>query len=98
MKRNRGFISFEKFKRIYDQVGPPYLNLTGYTDSFLNKDIFKMMKYAKRKGSFVKMDTNASIMDEERIQNTVASGIDAISISIDGSNQKIYGKIRVGGS
>ena len=97
MKRPRGFITFKKFKYIYDQIKPPYLNLTGYTDSFLNKDIFKMIKYGKANGSFVKMDTNAMIMTPETSSNLLYSGVDEISISIDGSTQKIYGDICVNG-
>ena len=97
MKRKRGFLTFEKFKIIYDQINPPYCNLTGYTESFLNKDIFKMIKYAKSKGSFVKMDSNATIMNKKIIRQIIDSGLDSISISIDGATQKTYGKIRVGG-
>lgn len=97
MDRPRGFITFEKFKEIYDQIKPPYLNLTGYTDSFLNKDIFKMIKYGKANGSFVKMDTNAMIMTPIISKKLIDSGVDEISISIDGSTQKVYGPICVNG-
>ena len=97
MKRPKGFITFDNFKKIYDQVEPPYLNLTGYTDSFLNKDIFKMIKYGKENGSFVKLDTNAMIMTPEMSRELILSKADEISISIDGSTQKIYGDICVGG-
>lgn len=98
MDRPKGFITFEKFKEIYDQVKPPYLNLTGYTDSFLNGDIFKMIKYGKSNGSFVKLDTNAMIMTPEISNKLLMSGADEISISIDGSNQKIYGDICINGN
>jgi len=97
MKRKKGFLSFEKFKLIYDQIKPPYLNLTGYTESFLNKDIFKMIKYGKDNGSFIKLDSNATILNDEIISNIVDSGADAISISVDGSTKKIYENIRKGG-
>jgi len=98
MDRPRGFITFENFKKVYDQVKPPYLNLTGYTDSFLNKDLFKMIKYGKDNGSFVKLDTNAMLMTADVAEDLLLSGADEISISIDGSTQKIYGDIRVGGN
>lgn len=97
LDRPRGFITFENFKHIYDQINPPYLNLTGYTDSFMNKDIFKMIKYGKAHGSYVKLDTNAMIMTPEMSNKLLMSGADEISISIDGSTQKIYGDICVGG-
>jgi len=97
MKRTRGFMSFDNFKKIYDQVKPPYLNLTGYTDSFLNKDIFKMIKYGKANGSFVKLDTNAMLMTYEVSNRLLESGADEISISVDGSTQNIYGDICING-
>ncbi len=97
MKRKRGFLNFKNFKKIYDQVKPPYCNLSGYTESFLNKDIFKMIKYAKSQGSFVKLDSNATIMNKQIIENIIESDLDSISISIDGSTQKTYGKVRRGG-
>lgn len=97
MKRKKGFLNFERFKKIYDQINPPYLNLTGYTESFLNKDIFKMIEYGKKKGSFIKLDSNATTLNEDLISKIVSSGANAISISVDGSSEKIYGKIRKGG-
>lgn len=97
MKRKKGFITFKKFKYIYDQVKPPYLNLTGYTDSFLNKDIFKMIEYGKANGSFVKLDTNAMLMTSRASKKLIESIADEISISVDGSTQKVYGDIRVNG-
>ena len=97
MKRKKGFLTFENFKKIFDQINPPYLNLTGYTESFLNKDIFKMIDYGKKKGSFIKLDSNATILTKEIISNIINSGAHAISISVDGSNEKIYGNIRKGG-
>ncbi len=97
MDRPKGFITFEKFKEIYDQVKPPYLNLTGYTDSFLNGDIFKMINYAKKNGSFIKIDSNAMIMTPNISNQLLHSGADEISISIDGSNQKVYGDICING-
>lgn len=97
MNRTRGFISFEKFKEIYDQIKPPYLNLTGYTDSFMNMDIFKMIKYGKDNGSYVKLDTNAMIMNSKVAEDLILSGADEISISIDGSIPEIYEEICVNG-
>lgn len=97
LDRPMGFMTFVKFKHIYDQILPPYLNLTGYTESFLNPDIFKMIKYAKKNGSFVRIDTNASIMSSDISKQLIESGADSISISVDGSTPIIYEKICVGG-
>ena len=96
LKRKQGFLKFEKFKFIYDQVKPAYLNLTGIGETFLNKDLFKIVKYAKEKRAMVKLDSNGTLLDEETINNILKTGIDIISISIDGVDKESYEKIRVG--
>ena len=96
MKRNKGFLSFEKFKYAFDSVMPCYLNLTGIGEPLLNKDIFNMIKYAKKKKSFVKMDSNAVLLNEEVIKNLLNSKLDIISISIDSAKKETYESIRKG--
>ncbi|MBU2633720.1 MAG: radical SAM protein [Nanoarchaeota archaeon] len=96
MKRKKGFLSFEKFKYAFDSVKPCYLNLTGIGEPLLNKDIFNMVKYAKNRKSFVKMDSNAVLLDKETIKNLLNSKIDIISISIDSVKKEIYETIRKG--
>lgn len=98
MHKQRGFMSFSEFKTIYDKINPFYLNMTGYTDPFLNKDIFKMIEYAKNKGSYVRLDSNAMLLNEKMAIKLIKSKADYLGISIDGSTQKIYGKIRKGGN
>ena len=41
--------------------------------------------------------TNAHYLDRENAEKTVASGLDRLIISIDGTTQETYGKYRVGG-
>lgn len=96
MKRKRGFMTFEQFRKIYDVLHPPFLNLTGYGESFLNKDIFKMVSYAKRHGSFVKFDSNGTLLTSAAIDQVFKSKLDLISFSLDGVTKKTYEKIRVG--
>ena len=57
-----------------------------------------MINYATKKGSFVSMDSNATIMNKQIIKKLLETDLDSLSISIDGANQKIYGKIRKGGN
>ena len=45
MKRRKGFLSFENFKKIIDEIGDYiyYLTLTNYGEPFLNKNILKII-------------------------------------------------------
>lgn len=96
MKREKGFLKFGVFKKIFDEVRPPYLNLTGIGEPLMNPDIFKIIKYAEDKGTYVKLDTNATLLNEENINKLLNTRIDIISISLDGMDKKTYEKIRVG--
>jgi len=96
MKRKKGNLKFSTFKKIYDEVRPPYLNLSGYGEPLINPDLFKIIKYARQKGSFIKVDTNGMLLTDESIKGLLNSGIDIISNSIDGMDKKTYEKIRKG--
>lgn len=96
MTRPRGFMSFTQFKEIYDVLQTPFLNLTGYGESFLNKEIFKMVSYAKSEGAFVKFDSNGTLLTPQNIKKVLVSGLDLLSFSVDGATKKTYEKIRQG--
>ncbi|HRZ85765.1 MAG TPA: radical SAM protein [Candidatus Paceibacterota bacterium] len=96
LKRKQGFLTFDNFKNVFDQIKPAYLNLTGIGEPFLNKELFKIVEYAKKEGTMVKLDTNATLLTQENIEKILKTGIDYISISIDGVDKKSYEKIRIG--
>jgi len=95
MKRKRGLLSLDNFKYIYDQVVPPYLDLTGFGEPFMNRDIFEMIRYAKARGSIVKINTNGTVLDNEIRKGIISSGLDFLAISIDSPRKQDYEKIRV---
>jgi len=97
LKRKKGYIKFKKFKQVFDQVKPAYLNLTGIGEPFMNPDLFKIVNYAKKKKAMIKIDTNGTLLDDEKIKKILDTKIDIISTSIDGVNKKSYEKIRIGG-
>lgn len=96
LKRKQGYLKFENFKYVFDQIKPAYLNLTGIGEPFLNPDIFKIVTYAKKKRAIVKFDTNATLLNSEKINKILATKIDVLSISIDGVDKKSYENIRIG--
>lgn len=96
LKRERGVLSFENFKKIFDEINPPYLNLTGLGEPILNPDIFRIIRYARMKGALVKLDTNATLLNEEKIKMLIESEPTFISVSIDGVTKKSYEAIRKG--
>jgi radical SAM protein with 4Fe4S-binding SPASM domain len=96
LKRKQGILKFSNFKQVYDEISPSYLNLTGIGEPLLNPDLFKIIKYARDKGTIVKLDTNATLLDKKNIKKLLLSKPSIISVSIDGSDKRTYEKIRRG--
>ncbi|WP_417383340.1 SPASM domain-containing protein [Gimesia sp.] len=99
---NLGTMSFNVFKEILDQfnylMGSHHVQtgllLTGLGEPFLNKDIFRMIEYAKEKGiSYVHTISNGTVLNNEAI---IQSGLDHISFSMDGATKETFESIRVG--
>jgi len=99
LNRPKGSMGFEKFKQIVDEIKPYTTEMlfAGYGEPFLNKDIFRMTKYAADSGITVSVFTNALMVDKiEKIHNLLKSGITDLTVSIDGTTQETYEKYRVG--
>ena len=96
--RKKGHIKFDDFKIIADKIKPfcKYLYLHLWGEPMLNKDIFKMIKYAS---TFTRtnISTNGNSLSEEKAKRLIASGVTSIIVSIDGVTQEVYQKYRVGG-
>jgi MoaA/NifB/PqqE/SkfB family radical SAM enzyme len=94
MKRKKEMMDFEMFKKIIDQFSwLEYILLQNWGEPLLQPKIFDMIKYAKDRGIKVFMYTNGTLLTSEKIKQLIDSGIDGITISIDGYG-KTYEKIR----
>jgi MoaA/NifB/PqqE/SkfB family radical SAM enzyme len=92
-------MKIDEFKRIMNMVGR-YLyqvEIYHYGEPLLNPDIYRMIEHAKTYGVYTRISTNANVLDEERAEKLVASGLDYLTLSIDGASQESYSKYRVGG-
>lgn len=98
--RKKRDMSLREFTYIIDHGTSVIKNvaLYNYGEPLLNKDLWKMIFYAKKKGvRSVKVSTNGILLGRAAIQRLLASGLDKISISVDGITDRTYGKFRVGG-
>ena len=97
--RTKSSMSLEHFKKFLDRVGPCviHMDMMNWGESLLNKNLPDMIAHAKRYGIEVKLDANFNDVSEETIESLILSGLDVLSISIDGISQETYGKYRVGG-
>ena len=92
----KGYMSFELFQRIIDQVSP-FLNevyLFHRGESLLNPNLPDMVTYAKSKGMVTKLNTNVTMLNEKRAKALLEAGIDLVSFSVDGYTKDVYEQIR----
>ena len=86
-------MDFEALKKIYDEIKPSNINLSGLGEPLLNPDIFKMIRYCKENGSIVNFPTNLNV-PEEIIEKLVDAGPQQIKISIDAATAETYRIVR----
>jgi MoaA/NifB/PqqE/SkfB family radical SAM enzyme len=99
MKRGRGVMSPELFRKIIDEASDLNIlsiKLAGLGEPLLDKDIADKIAYAKQKKLSVKMFTNGMLLNRQKAQQLVESGVDEIFISIDGGSQAVQERLRKG--
>ncbi len=87
MTRPEGFMSFELFKKVIDDTpGLEHLCMHNWGEPLLNKDIFRMLDYARASGvRHIVMNTNGTLLTSGMIDKILASPLSIIRFSIDGS-------------
>lgn len=86
-------MAFEQFKKIYDEIHPVKINVSGLGEPFLNPDVFKIICYARQGGSAVNCATNLTLVGD-KIEEIVDSGIGQLKVSVDAATRETFLKIR----
>jgi MoaA/NifB/PqqE/SkfB family radical SAM enzyme len=94
-------MDFGLFRKVIDEVAGKTLVLSfGHLgEPILNRDLAKMVRYAKDKNvnSFVTTNFSVKITDEQ-MEAIIRSGLKIISIPLDGFTQEIYATTRINGN
>jgi radical SAM protein with 4Fe4S-binding SPASM domain len=93
-------MTLDTFAAVLDQIAPHAAKLTFYmaAEPMMNRQLFDMVQLAnERANAFTSFSTNFTLMRRELLPKLFASGLDWISISIDGYRQETYEKYRVRG-
>lgn len=93
-------MELDDFKRILDHYARWLIDLElyGWGEPFLNRNIFEMIAYAKAKNLFVRTSSNFNKLQPGDHERIVESGLDQINASLDGVTQETYEQYRVGAS
>jgi len=89
----KGMLTFENAKKIIDRFPALLLlSLSLWGEPFLNKEIFQIIKYARRRKIDVFIQSNFSLpqFNEQMAQNIIDSDLSELWLSIDGASQETY--------
>lgn len=88
-------MSLEEFQGIVDTIRPRKITLSGYGEPLLNRELPRMIAYAKSRGAAVNTTSNLTLLrTEERAIELIRSDLDLINISIDAASPETYNAVR----
>jgi MoaA/NifB/PqqE/SkfB family radical SAM enzyme len=88
-------MSWDLFARIVDQI--PNLQravLHGVGEPMLVKNLPKMVRYLKDRGTYVLFNTNGTVLNEKNGRALIEAGLDELRVSLDAANAKSFRAIR----
>lgn len=91
-----GELSTEECRRVMEEVSTlskPVIILTG-GEPLLRSDLFELARYGSGKGFRMVMATNGTLITEETARKIKASGIQRISVSLDGDSSETHDAFR----
>ena len=101
-KRSTGYMGHMKldtFKLLIDQAegNIEFISLASRGEPLLCPDFEKMILYTKNKFYNLKINTNASLLDEKMSYAILESGVKTLVFSADAADSTLYSKLRVNG-
>src|SRR5260370_73943 len=88
-------MSWELFPSIVDQI--PNLQravLHGVGEPMLVRNLARMVRYLKDRGTYVLFNTNGTLLNERNGRALIEAGLDELRVSLDASNAKSFLAIR----
>ena len=101
-KRSNGFMghmTLDTFKKIIDQAegNIEFISIASRGEPLMCPEIDKMLEYTVGKFLNLKINTNASVLNEEKSHAILKSGIKTVVFSADAADDELYSQLRVNG-
>jgi pyruvate-formate lyase-activating enzyme len=96
MKRKRGFIEWNLYKAIVDEMAG-HVKMTTlhiWGEPLLHPKLPEMIAYAHQKGMRTEISTNATLLNEGLSREILKAGLGAIYMCLDGATAETYESIR----
>lgn len=88
-------MSWELFTSIVDQLpGLPRAVLHGVGEPMLVKDLPRMVRYLKDRGTYVLFNTNGTVLNNKNGRALIDAGLDELRVSLDASTPESYERVR----
>ncbi|MDA2932773.1 radical SAM protein [Acidobacteria bacterium AH-259-D05] len=94
-----GMMDLDLCKRIIDQAQGKCeaITLVSRGEPLMNRQIEDMLAYASGKFLGLKINTNASFLDERKCHAILRAGVNTLVFSADAAAEPLYSQLRVGG-
>tara|TARA_Y100001970_G_C14182543_1_gene830650 strand:+ start:73 stop:1230 length:1158 start_codon:yes stop_codon:yes gene_type:complete len=94
-----GHMTLDTFKKIVDQAegNIEFISLASRGEPLLCPDFIKMLDYTRDKFFNLKINTNASLLDDNMSHAILKSGVKTLVFSADAADSTLYSKLRVNG-
>jgi radical SAM protein with 4Fe4S-binding SPASM domain len=90
------FMTWDTFTSLIDQLpGLTELQLQGLGEPMMHPRFFDMIAYAARKRIHVGTNSNMTLLNPQRAERCVTSGLAELNISLDGATAETFERIRV---
>lgn len=95
----KGMMTFDTFKTIVDQLYKyvATISLYGNGEPLLNKEIYRMIAYAKDKNIGCVVSTNMQELSESDAESLIDSGLEHLIVAVDTLRPDVYAKYRIKG-
>jgi MoaA/NifB/PqqE/SkfB family radical SAM enzyme len=74
-------------------IGTSGVGLTG-GEPFLRRDLYELIARIKQRGMLAQLNTNGWFLSDERCRKLLQSGVDAVSVSVDGASAETHDRLR----
>jgi radical SAM protein with 4Fe4S-binding SPASM domain len=100
LRRPKGMISVPAFLNLTKTLSGYvwHVNLYFQGEPFMHPDFTQLIRIAKQKILVTSTSTNGHYLTPSQAKKIVESGLDVITISIDGITQEVYEQYRINGS
>lgn len=98
MTRKQGMMEYKTYQKLLDEVHPFVMsfNFNFAGEPFLHPDLFKMVKAANERNIFTLIDTNATLINNQKIKEILESQLKILIVNIDNLDPDVFEQFRKG--